>query len=395
MAAQKPLARRVERIGVSAIRHMASLGKKTPGAISLGQGIPDTKTPAYIRDGIVKLLNESDTISKYSLSQGLPELREFVAKDLSKKAGFTVDPEKHVCITAGAIEALAIAISTLVEEGDEVILFDPGYPPYIEHIAFAGGKMVLVPLKSKEGWKVDMEKLRSAITPKTKALIVCNPSNPTGMIMGEAEIAEIARLSEENGFYVISDQTYEFLVYEGGMPPTFLKYSAIRDKLLIVYSFSKEFSMTGWRAGYLYAPENVLGQAMKIHDSFILCAPVISQYAALIALTKKPNEDPEGMHADLKAKRDLVCARLDALSDLFSYTKPKGAYYVFAKFKKTDLNSWDFALKMLNEAKVVCVPGSAFGKMGEGHVRFSYGASKEKLNEAFDRIEKWNRTLTG
>lgn len=393
MATVKKMAARVDRIGVSAIRHMASLGKKTPGAISLGQGIPDTKTPAYIREGIKKLLDESDVISKYSLSQGLPELRDFVAKELSKKGGFEISPEKHVCITAGAIEALAVSISTLVEEGDEVILFDPGYPPYIEHIAFAGGKLVLVPLKAEEGWKVDMEKLRAAITPKTKLLIVCNPSNPTGMIMGEDEIAEIAKLSEEHGFYVISDQTYEFLVYEGGAPPTFLKYPAIRDRLIIVYSFSKEFSMTGWRAGYLYAPEEVLQQAMKVHDAFILCAPVVSQFGALIALTQKPNDDPEGMHADLKEKRDLVCARLDALNDLFSYTKPKGAYYVFAKFKKTNLNSWDFALKMLNEAKVVCVPGSAFGKVGEGHVRFSYGASKERLNEAFDRIAEWSKTL--
>ena len=393
MAIPRLLARRVERIGVSAIRHMASLGKKTPGAISLGQGIPDTKTPRYIRDGIVELLNESDMISKYSLSQGLPELRDIVAKDLSHKGGFTVDPEKHVCITAGAIEALAVVISTLVEEGDEVILLDPGYPPYIEQIAFAGGKAVLVPLKADEGWKVDMAELRAAITPKTKALIVCNPSNPTGMIMGEEGIAEIAKLSEEHGFYIISDQTYEFLVYEGGMPPSFLKYPALRDRLVIVCSFSKEFSMTGWRCGYLYTPENVLEQAMKVHDAFILCAPVISQYAALIALTKKPNDDPEGMHADLKAKRDLVCARLDSMSDLFSYAKPKGAYYVFAKFKKTNLNSWDFALKMLSEAKVVCVPGSAFGKAGEGHVRFSYGASKEKLGEAFDRIEQWSKTL--
>ncbi len=387
------LSSRVKSVGVSAIRRMMTLGQGVQGAISLAQGIPDAKTPTYIREGISELLKTSESIGKYSLSPGLPELRKLVAAQLSEKGDFPVDPESQVCITAGAIEALSISITALVEPGDEVILFDPGYPPYIEQIALAGGIPVYVPLQPDNGWKVDLAALRGAVTPKTKALIFSNPSNPTGMIMRKEELDAIAELSAKNGFFVIADLTYEFLVYDHTTLPSLLTYESIRDRLLVCYSFSKEFSMTGWRLGYLYAPEYVLEQALKVHDAFILCAPTISQHAAIVALTKKTEQDPDGMHADLAAKRDLTCSRLDRLSDLFSYTKPEGAYYILAKYEKTDLGSMDFAIKMLNEAKVICVPGIGFGPTGEGHIRISYGASKEDLSEAFDRIEKWNATL--
>ena len=392
-AREYALASRVKNIGVSGIREMMVLAAKTPGAVSLGQGILDAKTPLYIRDGVIELLRENDAIGKYSLSQGLLLLREHVAREIGARGNFPADPDKNVCITAGAIEALAVAISSIVEAGDEVLLLDPGYPPYVEQVTFAGGKPVYVPLQPDNGWKIDIEKLRAEITPKTKAFILANPSNPTGMITDTGELEEIVRLSEEHGFFIFTDQTYEFMVYDGLALPSFLSYPSIRDRLIVCNSFSKEFSMTGWRIGYLYAPETILEQALKVHDAFVLCAPTISQYAALIAVTKKPNDDPEGMHADLAAKRDIICERLDRLDDLFSYTKPQGAYYILVRYKKTGLDSRAFARKMLSEAKVVCVPGSAFGRCGEGHVRFSYGASREVLHEAFDRIEAWNKTL--
>jgi len=390
---KKSLARRVQNIGISGIRHIMSLAAKESGVISLGQGVPDARTPLYIREGVIELLREDDKVGRYSLSAGLPALKEVVARELSEKAGFTVDPDKNICITAGAIEALATAVSSIVEAGDEVLIMDPGYPPYTEQVVFAGGVPVYVPLQSDNGWKIDLEKLRALITPKTKLVIICSPSNPTGMVIGKEEVEAIVKLSEEHGFFIFSDQAYEFLVYDATPTASFLAYPSIRDRLLVCYSFSKEFSMTGWRLGYLYAPEDILAQVQKVHDAFVLCAPTISQHAALIALTKKPDADPEGMHADLSAKRELTCKRLDALSDLFSYAKPQGAFYVLARYKKTGLNSRDFAVKMLKEAKVVCIPGSAFGAQGEGHVRFSYGVSDPRLNEAFDRIETWNKTL--
>ncbi len=390
---ESKLAKRITRIGDSAIRKMMMAGQKVPGAISLAQGIPHSMTPRYIREGVIELLKENDRIGKYSLAPGLPELRAVVAEMLTKKGREPVNPDTELCITAGAIEALAITISAIVEEGDEVILFDPGYPPYIPQVMFAGGAPVLVPLQAENGWKIDIEKLKAAVTPKTKALILCNPSNPTGMLMGKDELGAVAGLAAEHGFFIIADLTYEYLVYDNDEIPSLLSYPEIRDRLIIVYSFSKEFSMTGWRCGYLYAPPAVLSQAMKVHDQFVLCAPTPSQYAALVALTNKTEEDPDGLHAEMAEKRDLACARLDRLSHLFSYAKPRGAYYILAKYKKPDIDSWTFAMRLLDEAKVVVIPGVACGRSGEGHVRFSYGASKDRINEAFDRIEAWAKTL--
>ena len=384
---------RVQTIGESAIRVMMMAAQRIPGALSLAQGTPDTRTPAYIRDGVIKLLRENEAIGKYSLAPGLPELRKEVARRLGEKGNFAVDFERNVCITAGAVEALAIAISTLVDAGDEVLIPDPGYPPYTEQVAFAGGTPVYFSLQSENAWSVDIEKLESLITPRTKALVLSNPSNPTGMITGKAEVEAIVRLAEKHDFFIIADPTYEFLVYDGAALPSFLPYESLRDHLLVCHSFSKEFSMTGWRVGYLYAPAYILEQAQKVHDSFVLCAPTISQFAAHVALTQKPGEDPEGMRASLSKKRETMCRRLDGSSDLFSYTKPQGAFYILARYKKSELDSRSFALKMLEEAKVICVPGAGFGPSGEGHVRFSYCTSEANINEAFDRIERWNKSL--
>lgn len=390
---KKPLSKRVERIGESAIRSMMMAARNVPGAISLAQGTPDAKTPAYIREGIIKLLEENEGIGKYSLAPGLPELRALIAQKISSVGKVAVDSESQICITAGAMEALAIAIATLVDSGDEVLIPDPGYPPYTEQVVFAGGTPIYIPLQSEKNWKMDVERLKSLITPKTKALVLANPSNPTGMIASRKEVEALVHLAEKYGFFIIADPTYEFLVYDDAELASFLNYESIRDRLVICHSFSKEFSMTGWRVGYLYAPAYILEQALKVHDSFVLCAPTISQCAAYIALTQKPSVDPEGMRADLATKRDLICARLDRLNDLFSYARPQGAFYVLVRYLKGGADSRSFALKMLNEAKVICVPGSGFGPSGEGHVRFSYATSAKLLGEAFDRIEKWGKTL--
>ncbi len=385
------ISNRVKNIEVSAIRQLPIIASKLTNVISLGQGIPDLKTPEYIRNGVIDLLKNSNEVGKYSLQPGLPELKNIIAKNLSKVSGWKIDKDKEICITAGAMEALAIVISAIVEIGNEVLVFDPGYPSYNEQIIFAGGTPVSVPLK--EEWGLDILKLEKSITKKTKAIIVCNPSNPTGILWGQDDLAKIVSLAKKYNILIIADQTYEFLVYDNKVPPSFLKYRSIKNQLIICSGFSKEFAMTGWRVGYLFAPAQILEQAAKIHDAFVICAPTISQYAALIGLTKKPKNSKENIKADLTKKREVICKRLDALSDLFSYKKPQGAYYILARYKKTKLNSWDFTLKLLNEAKVIVIPGSAFGSLGEGHIRFSFGASIKQLNEAFDRIEKWNKSL--
>ncbi len=382
---------RVKNIQVSVIRQMPILASKIPDVISLGQGIPDLKTPKYIREGVIDMLQNSTDIGKYSLQPGVPELKKIIAENLSKKGNFKIDPDREICITAGAMEALAIVISSIIENDDEVLIFDPGYPSYMEQILFAGGKPVSVALTQE--WKLDIGTLRQAVSPKTKAIIVCNPANPTGIVWDQNELDKIVSLADEFNLVIIADQTYEFLAYDGIAVPSFLKYESIRDRLVICSGFSKEFAMTGWRVGYLYAPEKILEQAAKVHDAFVICAPTISQYAAFIALTQKPETDREDIKSNLEKKREVICKRLDMLNDLFSYQRPQGAYYILAKYKKTKLNSWDFAIKLLNEAKVIAIPGGAFGSLGEGHIRLSYGASVENINKAFDRIEEWNKNL--
>ncbi len=389
---KSPIAKRIQNLRVSAIRQMPLLARGMLGVISLGQGIPSLETPLFIREGVADLLKKNDVIGKYSTKPGILELRQAIAKRISTKK-FAVDPDKNLFISAGAMAALASVITAIVEQGDEVIVFDPGYPSHIELIEFAGGKPVFVPLNANKGWTFDHKKLKTAITKKTKALIVCSPSNPTGTVFKRSDLDFIVALAKKHGFYLIGDQTYEFLAFDGHTVPTLHEYPEIHDQLILCYSFSKEFAMTGWRVGYLYAPEEILAQALKVHDAFLICTPTISQYAALIALTKKPKRGEPDIYKDLSEKRKLICHRLDKLHGLFSYAKPQGAYYVFAKYKVKGLSSWEFALKMLHESRVISIPGSAFGPSGEGHVRFSYGASKKDINEAFARIEDWSKSL--
>lgn len=390
--ANRNFSQRVEKIEVSEIKQMPLLARSVPGAISLGQGIPSLSTPKYIRRQVADWLESEGQIGKYSLQPGMGELKELVAKQSAAKCGREVDPETEVFISTGAMEALFSAIVSIVDNDDEVILFDPGYSSHIEQVVFAGGKPVFVPLEEESGWKLNRQDLSRAVTGKTKAIVVCSPSNPTGKVFSSAELEIIVEIAKESGIYLIADETYDFLLYDGAAFTSLTSFNEIRDQTIACYSFSKQFAMTGWRVGYMYAPAAVINQALKVHDAAVICAPTISQYAALAALSGTPAED-ENIVDVLSKRRNLICSRLDALNDLFSYVKPQGAYYIFPKYLKTGLNSKEFAVKVLNQAKVITIPGRAFGPKGEGHIRLSYGGTEDEINQAFDRIEKWNKTI--
>jgi aminotransferase len=247
----------------------------------------------------------------------------------------------------------------------------------------------------KEGWKLDVEGFRKAITPRTKAILICNPMNPTGAVFTSGEIREIAMLAVERNLFFIADEAYDFLVYDGLPHSSFVAIPELKDRLIATFSFSKMYCMTGWRVGYMYASERLINQALKVHDAFAICAPTISQFAALAALRATNGENGEGdrfisaLVNALDARRDLICNRLDGLSSLFSYQKPRGAYYVFPRIVPSGVNSMDLALRLLYEAKVISVPGSGFGPTGEGHIRFSFGGTEDEINRAFDRIAEW------
>jgi aminotransferase len=388
------IARRVAQITVSAIKQMPLLASKVGGCVSLGQGIPSLNTPEFIREAVVKELRENGSVGKYSMQPGLPELKREIAIDLKRTRGMEgIDPDGEIAVTCGGMEALAAGIATIVERGDEVILPSPTYASHIEQVLFAEGEPRFVPLSEENGWKIDLAKLKNMVTKKTKALILCNPVNPTGTVFSEEELKQIADIVVEQNLFVVTDEAYDFLVYDNMPYISLLSLPQLKNHIIGACSFSKRYCMTGWRVGFMYASERIIQQVLKVHDAFAICAPTISQYAALAALRATNGKDGLGdksideLCSALSNRRELVCRRLDRLRDTFSYVKPNGGYYVFPRLQ-TNISSMEFALRLLNEARVVTIPGSAFGPTGEGHIRLSFGAAEEELTEAFDRIER-------
>jgi aminotransferase len=381
------VSRRVSRIPVSATKEMPVLAARVGGCVSLGQGVPSFPTPPFVVDAVSRALRENPLSGKYSLQPGLPDLRIAIASYLKDKKGIEVDPETEIAVTAGAMEGLLAVFLTLVERGDEVILPSPTYASYIEQVILAEGVPVFVPLREAD-WGLDMEAVEAAVTDRTRVIVLCSPGNPTGGVIDNASIRALADLVRRRNVVLISDETYDYLVFDGPAPLSPAGLSGLHDHVVSVFSFSKKYAMTGWRVGYITAPGNLMTQLLKVHDVAAICAPTPSQMGALAALTG-PQKVVDHMREALLKRRDLCCARLDALGGTFSYVRPGGAFYLMARYRFTDAPSREVALRILNEAKVITVPGGSFGEGGEGHLRLSFGGDENELNEAFDRIEKW------
>ncbi len=389
------IARRVAQISVSAIKQMPVLASKVEGCISLGQGIPSFETPLFIREAVIEALKNDHAIGKYSLQPGLPELKMEIVRYLQQSKGIRVNPEKEIFVSCGAMEALAAATATIVERGDEVLIPSPTYSSHIEQILFAEGKPVFVPLIEDQEWKLDLEGFKRAITSKSKAIFLCNPMNPTGAVFSQGELEMLAQIALEHNLFVINDEAYDFLVYDNLPYFSLTSIPDLKNNLITTYSFSKIFCMTGWRVGYMYASARIVDQVLKVHDAFAICAPRVSQYAALAALKETNGKDGKGdrsiqrLVVRLASRREIACQRLNNLLHVFSYIKPRGAYYVFPKIMIKGMGSMDVSLDLLYQAKVITIPGSGFGPSGEGHIRLSFGATEEEINKAFDRIDIW------
>jgi len=393
----KNISKRIQKIVISPIKEMSILAdefEEKTGAkiISFGQGIPYFDTPAYIKKGIIKSVKEKDT-SKYTLGPGITELRKLVAKHLaiSKKIS-NIQPKKEIMISTGCQEAMACALSATIDEGDEVLLFSPGYASHIEQTIQFGGTPKFVPLIEKEGWRLNIKKLESKITKKTKVVLFSNPSNPTGAVLSRKEVEGLAKIAQLRDLIIITDETYDFLLYDGIKHFSPASIPSIRDRIILCSSFSKKYALTGYRVGYAFASQGIMDHMLKTHDALTICAPAISQKAVIVALRHPQNSVTEFVRKLLK-NRELMCQKLEQLKDLFEYQKPKGSYYILVKYKIPKINSFDLALKILYQAQVITIPGAAFGPTGEGHLRFSFACSPEEIEEGFKRLKKWSEKI--
>lgn len=383
---EKGISKRALAITVSAIKEMPMLAARLGGCVSLGQGIPSFATPEHIREAVIRTLREDPDCGKYTLGPGMPALRAAAADWLRAAYGVPADPETEVLVTVGAMEGLLAAILTVVEPRDEVIMPGPNYASHIEQVLLAGGTPVFAPLRPGD-WSLDLDAVRAALTPRSKAIIVCTPHNPTGAVFGRDELTGLAELAAERDLFVISDETYEFLTYDGNEHTSLAAQAALKDRVIACFSFSKKYAMTGWRVGFVYAGKGILDHVMKVHDAGAICAPAVSQHAALAALSG-PQDCVREIKAGLAARRDLICERLDDLGPRVSYVRPAGAYYLLAGFD-LGLDSMTLALRLLKEARVVTIPGGAFGPGGEGKVRMSFGGEEAQIVDAMDRVAAW------
>lgn len=385
--ATEKFSQRVEQISISATKEMPILASRIGNCISLGQGVPSFATPGHIIEAVCGVLRENPAAGKYSLQTGMVELRNRLSAYLLKEKKIQADPDTEVLVTVGAMEALMAAVMTVVDRGDEVILPSPTYASHIEQVLLAEGTPVFVPLRDRD-WGLDVDKIRQAVRSKTRAIILCNPSNPTGAVFDDADVRALCELALARNIIIISDETYDFMTYGRRAPLSPASLPELGEHVISVFSFSKKYALTGWRVGWMTACERLMSQIMKVHDASAICAPTPSQYAALAALSG-PQDCVEEMCRALSERKDLCCSRLDRLAGKFDYVAPRGAFYVMARYLFTNRSSKDVAVQMLNQARVITVPGGSFGPHGEGHLRISFGGQEDELNEAFDRIENW------
>jgi len=376
------LARRVLEVPPSGIRKFFDVIATMPDVISLGIGEPDFTTPPQIIEEGVRSLRSGRT--HYTSNYGTIELRRALSRNLERLYGVGYDPDGEILVTVGASEALAIAFAATIDPGDEVILHEPSYVAYVPGITFAGGVPVLVPTSQEDGWALDPAKLEAAITPRTKALFLGYPCNPTGAVLEPAQLRAIADIAQRHDLIVISDEIYDRLVYGEHQHEAFSALPGMRDRTILLGGFSKAYAMTGWRVGYAAAPKDLIEGLVKVHQYQIMSAPTTAQDAALVALTVA-EQDVQRMVAEYDRRRRMFVDGLNRIG--LPTVEPKGAFYAFPRISGTGLTSEQFSEQLLFDHHVAVVPGSAFGPSGEGFVRASLATSYEQLEEALVRIE--------
>ena len=381
---RNPLSKAITEIQPSGIRRFFDAASTMSNVISLGVGEPDFDTPWHVREEGIYSLEKGRTF--YTGNSGLLELREEIGRYLDRRFGLSYSADE-ILVTVGGSEAIDIGFRTMLDPGDEVIIPEPCYVSYLPCVKLAGGVPVRLPLEEKDQFKLTKEKLLSAITDKTKILVL--PNNPTGAILNREELQIIADIVKEHDLFVMSDEIYSELNYEGGHV-SIASIPGMRERTIVINGFSKSYAMTGWRLGYAAGPKEIMKQMLKIHQFVIMCAPTTSQYAAIEAL-RNGDEDVRRMRESYDERRRFLVNALNEMG--LPCFEPKGAFYVFPNISAYGMTSEEFARRLLEQERVAVVPGTAFGECGEGFLRISYAYSIDNLKKALDKIEKFIDTL--
>ena len=378
-----PLSKTIKTIEPSGIRKFFDLVSEMDDAISLGVGEPDFDTPWHIRDEGIYSLEKGRTF--YTSNAGLKDLKIEIAKYLDRRFDLHYDYNKEIFVTVGGSEAIELTMRAMLDPGDEVLIPQPSYVSYVPCCVLANGTPVIIELKAENEFRLTAEELEAAITPKTKLLVMPFPNNPTGAVMERADLEAVAEVVKKHDLYVLSDEIYCELTYLENHV-SIASLPGMKERPIVVNGFSKSHAMTGWRLGYACGPAPILKQMLKIHQFAIMCAPTTSQYAAIEAL-RNGDEDVAMMREQYDARRRYLMQRFKEMGlDCF---EPFGAFYVFPCIKEFGMTSDEFANRLLQTKKVAVVPGTAFGRSGEGFLRISYAYSLEDLKVALERVEEF------
>ena len=374
----------VRAIKPSGIRKFFDIANQIQGVLSLSIGEPDFAAPDKVRQAMIDSLNNKET--GYTGNSGLPELREAISDYFDKHYGVKYDPASEIIVTVGVSEGLAMALQAIVDHGDEVLIPDPAYVAYPAAVQLAGGIPVMVPTYPEHDFKLSVEALEKVVTPKTKAMVIGYPNNPTGTVMTAEELMPIAEFAKKHDLVVLADEIYCELVYGDTKFTTFAKLPDMRERTIVFNGFSKAWAMTGMRLGYVCAPKGAIDPILKLHQYAIMSANTQAQRGGITAL-KECDEEVQEMKASYDERRKVI---YEGLKDIgLPVFEPKGAFYIFPDIRCTGMTSAEFCEKLVQEEKVAVVPGSAFGDSGEGFIRISYASSMETIKECLVRMGRF------
>lgn len=385
----KELANSITRQKGSSIRKMFNMAQTMENVISFALGEPGFSTPQHIGEAACQAIKEGKT--HYTVNAGIPELRNVLSEKMADRKGIRFNPDSEIIVTSGGVEALFLSFKALLNPGDEVIIGTPAFPNYFGMVELCDAKLVMVPLLEEDEFRYNVENIRKAITDKTKVIMINSPSNPIGSVTGEAILRDIAALCVENDLYLMTDEVYQDFIY-GDVPYfSIATCNGMKERTLIIDSFSKTYSMTGWRCGFVLGPQAVISQMVKMQESIVSCVNTPTQYAAVAALNG-PQDVLKIMLDQYNENRELMLNEINSMKGI-SLRMAQGAFYAFVNIKETGMTSEEFAMELLKKEKVVVVPGTGFGDGGEGYIRISYVSSKEDTIEGLNRIKKFTEEI--